>query len=292
MNPERSPVVTAIRARGFEDMVYARQITGARRYQEDSVQYTSLGHDPDGADVLMVLADGMGGHRGGAEASRIAVRRFDSAFRDCRGGLHARLRSALHAANADIGAASRDDSRLRGMGCTLVACVVTEHEQAHWISVGDSLLWHVHNREGRHQITRLNEDHSMKPVFSAMVREGAMTQEEAARGSHQLRSALTGDDPALIDEGRSRRIGAGDFLILASDGVETLSEKETRTRCAGTSTVVELVNGMLAEIERLNRPSQDNATLIAYKHTSALGLRRQNARLNAPTQPLRAREAT
>ena len=211
--------------RGCEDLVAGDQIAGARGYQEDD--YRTAGFpdgDPDGCDLLLVLADGMGGHRGGARASRLAVSTFVDTFRHAGGGVAARLRASLEAANAEVGRGAAEDAACAGMGCTLVACVVTDDGAAHWISVGDSPLWRLRGGADEEDgaIDRLNADHSMRPVLEELVRLGRLAPDEA-EGAHQLRSALTGEELTLVDESAPPvRLGAGDRVLLASDGLETL----------------------------------------------------------------------
>ena len=253
---------------GLQDLLAGGQIRGTRPYQEDDFRISAFPDgDPDGCDLLMVLADGMGGHRGGEEASRTAVTAFVDAFGATGGGVAARLRASLDSANEAVAVRAAADRRLRGMGCTLVACVVTEREEAHWISVGDSPLWRAGaGDEPGGGLARLNADHSLKPLFAELVRRGEMTEEEARRGSHQLRSAVTGKALSLVDEGNSARLRVGDLLILASDGMETLSEEQIRSRCDGGTGVGGIVRVLLGEVERLMLPSQDNATVLMYRH--------------------------
>ena len=283
--------MTDARERGglpeFGDLLAGGQIAGARAHQEDDFRISGFPEgDRDGCDVLLVLADGMGGHRGGAEASRLAVSTFVEAFRPAAGGVAARLRASLEAANAAVGRCAADHARYAGMGCTLVACVVTDDAAAHWISVGDSPLWRVRagGNAGAGGMDRLNADHSMRPVFEDLVRQGRMTRDEAVEGAHQLRSAVTGEDLTLVDESSPpARLGDGDRIVLASDGLETLPPEEIRRRCDGGRAPAAIVSDLLREVEAMNRLSQDNATVLVYRHAGPAAVRRRFEGLTAPT---------
>lgn len=272
------------RPAGFEDMLGFGQRKGDRAYQEDDMRVAYSGKD---AGTLMILADGMGGHRGGAVASRLVVETFAESFGTAEGSVGARLRASLDAANAAVGRRADDDADCWGMGCTLVACVVTRDEIAHWISVGDSLLWLLRVREEGDEpiIRRLNEDHSMKPVLEELARAGRIAPEEVARGSHQLRSAVMGDTLAKVDEGRWVRLAKGDRLLLASDGLETLSEVEIARACQMKGTVAKAVSILLDEIDEVARPGQDNVTVILYEHARKGAVADRHERLTATTMP-------
>lgn len=284
---DRLTVAKRVNLSGLHDLLAGGQIRGARPYQEDDFRISAFPDgDPDGCDFLMVLADGMGGHRGGAEASRVAVTAFVEAFGVACGGVAARLRASLDSANEAVGTRAAADRRLRGMGCTLVGCVVTELEEAHWISVGDSPLWRAQaDADTEGALARLNADHSLKPLYAELVRRGEATEEEARQGGHQLRSAVTGEALSLVDEGNSSRVAAGDLLILASDGMETLSEDRIRSHCDGRADVGGMVGGLLAEVEKLALPSQDNATVLIYRHMRRGAVQGRFDRLTAPTRP-------
>ena len=278
---------------GFDHLLAGGQIAGTRPYQEDDFRITAFPvRDPDGCDLLMVLADGMGGHRGGAEASRLAVSTVVEKFRQGGGGIAARLRTSLDAANAAVG---RDaaDPRYAGMGCTLVACVVTDDEMAHWISVGDSPLWHLRvGRDGdADRMDRLNADHSMRPVLEDMALLGRITPEEVETGAaNQLRSAVTGEDLTLIDAGSAPvQLRAGDRILLASDGLETLSKEEILRLSGAGRTSAAIVSDLLDAVEATGKSSQDNATVVVYRHLAAAALRRRFGVLTAPTRPVARR---
>ena len=271
---------------GFEDLLGFGQSKGGRAYQEDDMRIVYGGAD---TDVLMILADGMGGHQGGAVASRLAVETFAEAFVAAEGSVAARLRASLDAANAAVGRRADDDAGCWGMGCTLVACAVTRDESAHWISVGDSPLWLLRGREDGNDATmeRLNDDHSMKPVLEDLANLGRISAEEVARGAHQLRSAVMGDPLAMVDAGGSIRLAKGDRLLLASDGLETLPETEIARLSLPNGTVAAAVSDLLNEIDEAAKPGQDNVTVILCEHTRSGAVADRHERLTASTMPKR-----
>ena len=204
----------------------ARQSQGERSYQEDNWgYYNELGDENDSPyGLLVVLADGMGGHKGGAYASATAIDAFIEVYRTSAADIRERLHQGLDHGNELIGKDGSANADLEGMGCTLVA-VDFSQDGMRWISVGDSPLWLL--RDGRLQ--RLNSDHSMAPILQKQVETGEITAEEAASHPQRnaLRSALIGEEIGLIDDtAEPMPLKPGDYVLLASDGVETLSDAE------------------------------------------------------------------
>ncbi|MCY3788614.1 MAG: protein phosphatase 2C domain-containing protein [Gemmatimonadetes bacterium] len=248
----------------FDGRFAALQITGKRDYQEDSfglLDERDLGLDR-GEHAVLLVADGMGGHVGGAIASDLLCKTFVEAYPRSSGPIVDRLRDCLETANAAIAAAVAENPALDSMGSTLVAAVVAS-EGLHWISVGDSPLWLF--REG--QLERLNADHSMAPVLAELVAAGRMTAEQAARhpSQHTLRSVVMGDEMPLIDVS-SRLLEQGDRVVLASDGLLTLDEQEiadilkkTRDAPLGDSAAA-----LIQAVEGAGHPYQDNVTVLLY----------------------------
>ena len=238
------------------------KIRGGRDYQEDAFQIKSY-RAGDSNVLLLILADGMGGHVGGARASELAVATFVAHFGRAEGATAGRLRESLDAANNAIADAAAADLRLSGMGCTVVACLV-DGDQAHWISVGDSLLWCL--RDG--QLFRLNADHSMRPVLEDMVELGRMTQAELEEDPRlgQLRSVVTGEELTLVDQNEQPfTLQPEDRLLLASDGLEALSDAEIADLAASRDEPADSVNALLDAIQDLGRPGQDNTTVVVYR---------------------------
>jgi protein phosphatase len=219
------------------------QHQGARPYQEDSWALRTLG---DGS-LLAVVADGMGGHAGGAVASKLVVDAFVHAVE--QGG---RLEDGLKEANDAVGRAAAEKVALSGMGATLVAAQVRGNE-VRWISVGDSPFYLVAAGE----IVRLNADHSMAPQIDAMVQRGLLTPEEGEShpGRHTLREAVMGDPITLIDRG-NRELGPEATLLLCSDGVQSLNE------VAIADSASRPASGVIAAVLAAGKEHQDNITVI------------------------------
>ena len=219
------------------------QHQGARPYQEDGWAIRPLA---DGS-LLAIVCDGMGGHAGGAVASKVAVEAFVRSIEQGGG-----LADGLKEANDAVGRTAAGRSELSGMGTTLVA-VLVRGDEVRWISVGDSPLYLVASGA----IERINEDHSMAPQIDALVKRGMLSEEEAENhpGRHTLREAVMGQPLSLTDKG-SRRLGPDVKLLLCSDGVETL--REPQIAVAAMRPAMGLVEAVLA----VAKEHQDNVTVV------------------------------
>jgi serine/threonine protein phosphatase PrpC len=253
-----------------------RQCLGKRSEQEDAYAFSEIpGGDGTPSGLLIVLADGMGGHSAGHEASDLAVRTFVAAFHRRNSRLPARLTAALHEANTAISEAIKGSPEsLDGMGTTLVGVAVTP-EGLTWISVGDSPLY-LHR--GGH-LQRINDDHSFRPILREMVEKGEITQEQAGHSSlrNRLRAALTGEEIALICAAvKPMYLIEGDLIIVASDGLQTLTEEEIAKGIeeARDGDAAEMAAGLLQAVLSAARPKQDNATVAIFKPPPAWFLRR------------------
>ena len=243
------------------------QIRGDRDYQEDdfSIRLLTDGNAPADEDrLLLVLADGMGGHAGGAVASETVVQSFQDAFHQEADGIADRFNAGVSAANDSVREKQQSDPGLSEMGTTLVAAVVIG-PALYWVSVGDSLLWLF--RDGR--LHRLNADHSMRPVLQDLVELGRMTEEEALNDprANQLRSAIFGDAVPLIDMNADGfGLEGGDLVVLASDGLETLpDEMLAEVIKAGADDAQGIVEALLDAVAKAGRPGQDNTTALVYR---------------------------
>lgn len=240
---------------------------GGRSYQEDSATVWQAaegsGRDSVSAiELLCVLADGMGGHAGGAIASDAVCTNFRAQFIKQNGPTRDRLKSSLDAANGAIGALVGEKPTLRGMGSTLIG-VAFGGGQANWVSVGDSPLYLYR----RGEMARLNEDHSMAPVLDKLVEAGRLDPEEARDDPrrHLLRSAVVGEDLDLVDLAQEPwPLHQGDVVVLASDGLNSIADIEiARIIAAFRKEGPEATAGALIQaVADAGEPHQDNTTVV------------------------------
>jgi serine/threonine protein phosphatase PrpC len=244
----------------------ASAITGARPYQEDTFQVwrpntTASKSRP----LLAVLADGMGGHVSGEVASRLAAGHYIKAFSSEQGSVDQRLEHSLHAGNDALSSAIRNDGRLAGMGCTIVAAYI-DQDGLRWASVGDSMLLLFRDN----QLKRLNADHSFGALLDKQAEANIISLQEAKQSPqrHTLRSALTGSPiPIRQVEARPYALRSGDWIVLASDGLDTLSGN-AMAQLVGQHEDGEpaaLVEALLKAVAKEGVANQDNTTVVAIR---------------------------
>ncbi|MGE0765314.1 MAG: PP2C family serine/threonine-protein phosphatase [Hyphomicrobiaceae bacterium] len=249
----------------------SRASQGARAYQEDATAIwpgadlaisSGSAVPPEGTTLVAVLADGMGGHAGGALASSTICATFLASFAEASGEGRARLKPSLAAANGAIGSKVADNPQLAGMGATVVGATIGDAGLS-WISVGDSPMYLYRSGE----LVQLNEDHSLAPVIDRLVEQGRMSPEEARSDPrrHYLRSAVTGDEIELIDAPeRPLELAPGDIVIIASDGLHTLGESELRDVIASYAPngPDAIADALIRSVTEANEPHQDNTTVV------------------------------
>ncbi|MDX6725203.1 MAG: family protein phosphatase, partial [Baekduia sp.] len=161
---------------------------------------------------LFVLADGMGGAQAGEVASQTAVASFTGGLPDGPGSNEERLARLVAEANVTIHARAQSDDALAGMGTTLTAAYVGEHDLA-IAHVGDSRLYVL--RDG--ELEQLTDDHSL---VGELVRRGQISAEEAE--DHPQRSIITralGIEGDVVVDHHTWPVRDGDVFVLCSDGL-------------------------------------------------------------------------
>ena len=238
------------------------QIDGARDYQEDAFLITHLGDSESESEggSLVIVADGMGGHAAGNVASNMAVQTFNKHITSNfpNDDLPEVLRESVQQANNSITETVRETAALKGMGCTLVAAVL-EGNSVRWVSVGDSHLYLIRAEE----IKKKNADHSYGGFLDRMAAEGTPVEPEAGFSRNMLMSALTGEEIAEIDCPETPlELEAGDRIIVASDGLDTLSHGKVLSFSAAAESAKSCVEALLQGVEDAKMPRQDNTTVV------------------------------
>jgi serine/threonine protein phosphatase PrpC len=188
-----------------------------RENNEDSYSYWEPAGDAEFAQKgrLGVVADGMGGHEGGQEASRIAVEAIQETYASVPAtDPQTLLTAGFHEAHQRIQKYAADNYKLRGMGTTATA-VVLLRDRFYYAHIGDSRLYRVSGES----ITRLTHDHS---YVGRLVENGVITPEEAE--AHPQRNILTaalgaGAEIAVETPESPVPMKAGDTLMLCTDGL-------------------------------------------------------------------------
>jgi protein phosphatase len=203
-----------------KDAISATDKGLVRERNEDSC---GLMETPNG--TLCVVCDGMGGHAGGEQASRIAVDCITQFMgRERYADLRQAMRDALEFANMQILGAAAEHPELQGMGTT--ACILLIQGDEAWIAhAGDSRIYLYVTAEKR--LHRLTKDHS---YVQGLVDQGIICEEEAetypdknrivkALGIRETLNPEVAENPVLPSQ--------GDIFLVCSDGLSGMvSDKE------------------------------------------------------------------
>lgn len=241
--------------------IASEQIDGARDYQEDAYMVNQLGQAENG-DLcsLVIMADGMGGHAAGNVASNMVVATFNKTFqsRFPAEDVADALTDSLTRSNDQIRASVKETPALRGMGCTMVSAYL-EDDNLFWVSVGDSHLYLLRDRE----LTKQNADHSYGAYLDMMKEQGMEMEVQEGMSRNMLMSAMTGEEISSIDVSETPvKVRPGDRIIVASDGLDTLGAGAIIQYSSWSSTAKECVYALLKAVEDANKINQDNTTLI------------------------------
>lgn len=229
---------------------------GDRQGNEDRVAY-SYSRDA----LLMVIADGMGGHADGEIAAQIAVaditRRFQQEARSRLQRPFEFLVSAIQSAHGAIVSHAGAKNMLECPRTTCVACIV-QGGRAFWAHAGDSRLYVL--RAG--ELIARTQDHSK---VQQMIDAGRLTVEGAARhpDRNKIYSCLGGVIAPQIDIGRDLRLETGDTIVLSTDGFWTQIPPQVLGAMLKRQTLTALMPNLIAEAHRRAQGESDNISVVA-----------------------------
>ncbi len=217
--------------------------------------------------VLLIVADGMGGHAAGEVASSLAVEVISRVYAKENKPIEQALETAFQAANREIYQAALTNETRQGMGTTCTALLIRKG-LAYSAHVGDSRLYLV--RGG--QIYLMSEDHS---AVMEMVRRGLLTQATARHHEDKnviLRALGTQPKVAVSVWDKPFPVQVGDQFVVCSDGLYDLVEDE-EIKHAVLQTMPQVACEHLIALA-LQRGGHDNITVgvlrVAAKDSSTI----------------------
>ncbi len=206
---------------------------------------------------LFIVADGMGGHQGGKEASRLALQVVPRVFfSEAEKSIEHRLQQAFAKANGLIYNKAQTGNGFERMGTTCTALAMSDN-MIYIAHVGDTRAYRI----DKNNVELLTHDHTL---VEEMRREGVLTEDEAR--VHPRRNTLTramGVEPALeVDVYEIGTVKADHRYLLCSDGLSEVSPEELRsvtmqfTPQVASNKLVDLAN---------ERGGHDNVTALILR---------------------------
>jgi len=213
--------------------------------------------------VLMVVADGMGGHRGGDIAAQIFVDTLERFFRKVSLPLSSPklfLEKAINAAHKIICQEAADSNTKIDPRTTCVACIL-QGQSAYWAHVGDSRLYLIRDNK----VLARTIDHS---YVEDLFRQGLIS--EADMLTHPKRSYLTQciggtDHVPNISYGNMETLKIQDIFILCSDGFWTAINQQSLHELAKYVDLEKAINNLATLAESSSYPQSDNISAIALR---------------------------
>lgn len=258
--------------------IFQESRIGKRKSNQDRVAY-SYSRDA----LLMVVADGMGGHLQGEVAAQIAVQYLVESFqREARPRLAdpflflSKGLTNAHCAILDYA----DERKIEdGPRTTCVACVVQD-SVAYWAHAGDSRLYVL---RGGHVLAH-TRDHSR---VQRMIDRGLLDEDGALThpARNRIFSCLGGPIAPQIDYSRKTPLLSNDIVFLCSDGVWGPLGTEPLARAFDAGNVMQCVPQLMDKAETAGGDGCDNLTLIAMAWHDSYAVDQQGA-VTTKTLPL------
>jgi PPM family protein phosphatase len=230
---------------------------GGRKVNQDRLAY-SYSKDV----LLMVIADGMGGHARGELAAEIAVNtltnRFQSEARTTIRRPKEFLDTAIQAAHRAIVAFADQNEMLECPRTTIVACVV-QNGKAVWAHAGDSRLYVFRNGA----LATATEDHSR---VQQMMNAGLITLEQAQvhPDRNKIYNCLGGVLPPTITHSDEWTLKIGDTIMLSTDGFWAPLNVNMIAAQLERQDILMLVPQLMAEAMQITGAESDNLSAISF----------------------------
>ena len=223
---------------------------------------------------LFIVADGMGGHRAGDVASKMATHTIASFFQatskeDATWPFHFdphlsveenRLITGIKVANKRIFEASTRYREVHGMGTTVVGALFSRERGRMYVAhVGDSRAYRVRGDE----ITQLTRDHSLLNDYLLVMPD--MTQEQRDELPKNVITRALGMQDSVVVDLVPEQPHAGDVYLLCSDGLSgMMTDDAIRDLVLGADGDVEVAAQKLVDLANANG-GEDNVTVVLLR---------------------------
>lgn len=233
--------------------IYQESRTGRRSNNQDRLLYR---YSPE--TLLMVVADGMGGHSHGEIAAQIATVRIGKFFeQEAQPRIDDPAQFLIDSfLDAHLAVKTLAGEQLRPPHTTCVACIVQD-SRCWWAHAGDSRLYLIRNGE----LLARTRDHS---YVEGLVQRGLINADEAENHPQRnlVLSCLGAQDDPRVDRAMCDLL-PGDVLLLCSDGLWEPLQEQTLVSAFSCGDVARMSPQLLDLAERNAGDKGDNLTLIA-----------------------------
>ncbi|HJW55432.1 MAG TPA: PP2C family serine/threonine-protein phosphatase [Burkholderiaceae bacterium] len=242
--------------------VYQESHIGGRKNNQDRMGY-SFTRDA----LLLLLADGMGGHIQGEMAATIALQTIGALFQQ-----HANpyVKKPEQFLEESLFAAHREIHRYRAINnlpetprTTIVACLI-QHNSAFWAHCGDSRLYWMRNG----QILARTRDHSRIETLIAQGKVGP-SERSTHPDRNKLFNCLGAPNMPIVEISRRVSLQAGDVVLLCSDGLWSVLPDHVLAQCLQERTIVRAVPELIGSATQIAGKTGDNVTALAMMWESS-----------------------
>ena len=238
--------------------IFQNSRQGPRQYNQDRLAYS---YSKDA--LLLVVADGMGGHRHGEIAAQLAVTTMTDAFQRLAVPMLSSpakfLIDHMQQIHDMIDQLTQERELVEAPRTTIVAAVV-QRGVLYCAHVGDSRLYHF--RDG-HLLYR-TEDHS---IVQSLYSKGIINKDDMSTHPyrHKVYSCLGGDVPPKIDLSDRYELAEGDTILLCTDGVWGAVTDEQIKRILNSPSITDGVTTLLDVAENTSQEQGDNMSAIGLQ---------------------------
>ena len=239
--------------------IFQNSRQGPRPYNQDRLAYS---YSKDA--LLLVLADGMGGHRNGEIAAQLAVKTLTDAFQRLAVPTLSSpakfLIDNIQQVHDMIENVTQVEEYIESPRTTIVAAII-QRGYLYCAHVGDSRLYHFRNG---HLLFR-TEDHS---IVQSLYKKGLISKEEMATHPYKnkIYNCVGGETPPQIDLADRHELLEGDTILLCTDGVwGVISDQQIKEIIQQNKTIVDATTELMDSAEFASDERGDNMSAIGLQ---------------------------